>query len=238
MKAYIFDTETTTGDPVKAFPIQVSALEVFFESGFLKQGEHRTEYYDHEIESEYGALAVHGLSLETIRQLPGVLPGNQFTVEATAPGMEVMIGHNIGFDHKVCNAPDVKLIDTLKICRYLWPTAESHTLGAMAIMAADQYLGNKQGMIYEVGNAHNAHFDVLINFAVLKWICGSQGILSMTQLWEIYNAEWRYPKIFSFGKHKGKHIKTAIAGDRGYASWCLRQTDMDPDVLEVIRRAL
>lgn len=236
MTYHIYDTETTgLGDDSKV--IQQSALEIdFLENGDLVINDHRTEYYEHEVESTYGALAIHGLTRDKVLTL-NPLPGDQFTTDHVAPDMTHMIGHNIGFDYEKVGSPaGIVLLDTLKMCRYLWPDSE-HSLGAMAIQASVHF-GDFAATVEEVKRAHDAHFDVLLNYKVLKYICAFHGITSWDSLIFAYNSKWKYPIKFSFGKHKGRRIADAIREDRGYASWCLKNINDDPELLEVIRRCL
>lgn len=238
MKAYIYDTETTgLGEGAKV--IQQSAIEFGFQDGQLWNYGQLTEYYDHGIESDFGALAVHGLDLASLRSKYNALAGDTFNLSHVAPEIKVMCGHNIRFDYEMVGSPPgMQLIDTLKICQYLFPDAGSHSLSAMALQAANDYLGDFPRMLEALKSAHDAAQDVLINFDVLRWLCGITKVESLDQLIFMYNNTWRYPVKFSFGKHKGRHISEVVKSDRGYAAWCMRQPDMDPDVLEVIKRNL
>lgn len=238
MKAYIFDCETTGKDPQTALPIQASAIEVAIMGGTVNQGPQRTVYYEQTRESDYGALATHGISLNEIANMDAVIPGADFSLGQTAPDIKYMIGHNIEYDWQVCGSSlDVVKICTLKIMRWLHPDWE-HSLGACYLRIMDSYFGDLQLGLQKVRGAHNAEDDVRLNFTVLQYICATQKIDSVETLWAKYNQTWRYPVCFPMGKHKGRLISEVVKEDRGYFAWVLKQADMDPDLQEACRRVL
>lgn len=238
MRAYIFDTETTGTDPKVDKVIQSSAIEIDFDNnGQLVALGQKTAFFDHDCEAGAGALAIHGLTLDKIRSKDNCLDCKSCPVKSVSEDMVFMIGHNIKFDWEMVGRPAVRLIDTLKIVRWMHADWQDHNLGASAIQAAELLLGDKAQMIERVKSAHDAEFDVQLNFDVLRYICWKGNIGNLTALWINYDQTWRFPTKFAFGKYKGQPI-SVVKQDRGYAGWILREPDMDEDVKEAVRRQL
>lgn len=63
-------------------------------------------------------------------------------------------------------------------------------------------------------------------------------LLAGIDSWEklhAFSEDARIPRVWAFGKHKGKDIAST---DRGYLGWCLGQADMDPYVKIACRMAM
>lgn len=244
MKAYIFDSETTSKDPATALPIQASGIEVNIFNNTVTMGEQRTCYYLQDEEASPGALAIHGITKKFIGEMDAlgqdrVIPGADFGLGQTCPDIRYMIGHNIGYDWEVAGKPsDVLQICTLKIIRWMHPDWEGHSLGEAYIRTAQSYFLDFDAAVEDVKHAHDAHYDVRLNFRVLQYIVGTLGIESIEDLWLKYNRTYKYPVVFPMGKHKGEKISDVVKTDRGYFAWLLRQADMDEDLKEACRRVL
>ncbi len=169
-----------------------------------------------------GALATHHIRDE---ELANCAPATELCLP---DGIEFLIGHNVDFDWKAIGSPDVKRIDTCAMSRWLWPGADSHSLGAML------YLHHPEEAKEWLVNAHSASYDVANTRTILGCIFEQiqRPIATWNDLW-LFSEEARIPKVMPFGKHRGTAIRDL---PRDYAAWCMRQADFDPYVMKAIRK--
>lgn len=178
-----------------------------------------------QLPSTVGALSIHHILMEELKDCPP-------SIEAKLPSeITYIIGHNVDYDWEALGKPEVKRIDTLAISRNLYPQLDSHRLGAMLYHLIDD--GDARTLMH---NAHNAEGDVTMCIIVLQTILLDNDLLFETaeDLW-LFSEKCRVPTHMPFGKHRGCPIKDL---PWSYKSWCLRQPDMDPYVLQAIREAM
>lgn len=217
MSAYIFDTETTSADDPQL--IEAAWLLV---SGDLADSAPRDSFlqrYQPTKAISFGAMAVHHI-------LPSDLAECQANTEFRLPiDMHYMIGHKVDFDWEVAGSLNVKRVCTLAMARRVWPDAESHTLGALSYMLAD----NLEAVRMELRDAHNALADCYLCARVLYAViehCGED-----LKTWEDvyqFSEKARVPTHMAFGKHAGKPIADV---PYDYRAWYARQPDPDPYLL-------
>ncbi|MGI4815879.1 MAG: exonuclease domain-containing protein [Janthinobacterium lividum] len=218
MSAYIFDTETTgASDPdlIEAAWLLMSddVNDTSPRNVFLKR-------YKSPKRIEFGAMAVHHI-IES--DLTDCSPNSEFRLPID---MKYMIGHKVDFDWEVAGSLNVKRICTLAMAKRVWPTAESHTLGALNYMLAD----DQSAVRLELRDAHNALADCYLCARVLNAIidhCDE----SLTTWEEVYqfSERARIPTHMSFGKHVGKPVADV---PYDYRAWYARQPDPDPYLLK------
>lgn len=220
MSALIFDTETTGGDPPKM--IEAAGIVLEGDEIDLRPASLFCDRYNPGVPSTLGALATHHILDEELKDCP--LP-DEFSLDAD---VEYLIGHNVDYDWKVIGEPDVKRICTFALSRYLFPTLDSHTLGAMAYFFLK---GEARNLLR---NAHSAASDCETTRHVLRYLIGTLkkqvSIFSWEDLWAASEVA-RVPVVMAFGKHKGTKIAD-LPPD--YVDWMLRQNDVDP----YLRKAL
>ena len=215
MSALIFDTETTGGDP----PGLLEAAWIKFEGDDaldLRPVEEFVQRYNPGAPSTFGALATHHILDIEVRDCP---PASEFSLPED---VNYLVGHNVDYDWKVAGQPRVRLICTLALSRHLFPTLDSHTLGAMCYFL----LGAEARPLLK--EAHSALADCEATRHVLRHLVGYLRAQGMAPTWDaLYEAseKARVPTVIAFGKHKGTPI-AELPGD--YVSWLLRQPELDP----------
>ncbi len=218
MNALILDTETTGLDEPQPVEIAWRRLQG---PAPLVMLDHFMRRYKPSKPISLGALATHHIMDEDLidcEPSPAIFP--------LPEGAEYLIGHNVDFDWEVIGKPDVKRIDTCCLCRKLWPTADSYSLGAML------YLLERKHAREDLRQAHSAGQDVLNCAIVLHYILLALGEPSTwEELWQQCEVA-RIPEIMTFGKHKGMRIADVPAD---YKSWLLRQPDIDPYLTKALR---
>ncbi len=208
-EAVIFDTETTgKKDPVliEAAWLEIKSIKPF------NVGVSFCERYNPGKAIELGALATHHIYDE---ELVDCNPAESFKLpDAT----KYIIGHNIDYDWKVINTPEVRRICTLALARKVWKNIDAYSQSALL------YFIDRPNARDVLRNAHSAETDVKICASILEKICSELDITSLESLWEL-SEDARTPTIMPFGKHKGTLI-TDIPLD--YKKWLLAQDNIDP----------
>lgn len=221
MKACIFDTETTDSEgPLEV--IELAWQEHCFDGAWSRAFNGR---FLPNQPSTFGALATHHiLPQELSRCEPSERARSYMPIE-----VEYWIGHNVDFDWRALGAPPtIKRICTLAMARTLWPSLDSHKLGAMIY-----FLYGVDERIREiVRGAHGAPADVAMTRMLLEVICKKKAIGDYETLYA-FSESARVPTQWGFGKFKGLPIRAA---DRGYANWYARQPDPDPYLLQALRK--
>lgn len=216
MTALIFDTETTgitDAELISAAWLRVDT------PGTLEVTESFDQLYRPAKPISLGAMAVHHIMDE---DLEGAPPASDFALPA---GTEYLIGHNIDFDWQVIGQPDVKRIDTLCLCRKLWPEADAHNQSAML------YLLERPTARERLKDAHSAAADVQLCRTILSHILERTASGSWEELW-MASEEARVPEFMPFGKHKGLPIKDVPAD---YKRWLAGQSDVDPYLVRALQ---
>lgn len=222
----IADTETTGREPPEA--IELAWIDIvpgtWTAGSFWFQ-----QYYKPQLGSSFGALATHHiLDSELVNQQP--------SADAKLPKeTRYMIGHNVDYDWEVVGKPDVRRICTLAIARSMYPSLDSHKLGALLYA----FSSNQSETRAQLKNAHSAMADVKFTLEILQHMlkeAAERGARLETaeDLWQ-FSERCRVPTIITFGKYKGQLIKDL---PRDYKMWCLRQPDFDPYVLKAMKETL
>lgn len=215
MSAYIFDTETTG----IASPELISAAWLRIEDPVtLEVVEAFDQLYRPEGMISLGAMAVHHIMDEDLEACP---PASTFSLP---DDVEYLVGHNIDFDWQVAGRPEVRRIDTLCLCRALWPDADAHSQSAM------MYLLERDSARDRLRDAHSAAADVELCRTILRHIVSRLGVESWSGLWEASESA-RIPTVMPFGKHKGIPISEV---PKDYKQWLLRQPDVDPYLVKAL----
>jgi exodeoxyribonuclease X len=222
---YVVDTETTSVEKPEVielawlqigFPITVSSS---YEQRFRPKGA-----------ISYGAMAVHHILPQELENKPAA------ETASLPPDTTYIIGHNVDFDYNAIplKPPGIKRICTLAIARALFPTLDTHMLGALTYFFAT---GNREAARESLQKAHNALADVGLCLGILGRLLNSVDEDSRPQtieaLWE-FSEDCRIPRVMAFGKYKGQKIKDI---PRDYMSWAARQADFDPYVLKAFQLA-
>jgi len=178
-----------------------------------------------QVPSTWGALAVHHILPE---DLEFCIP----STEAKLPPCQYIIGHNVDYDWDALGRPPVKRICTLAIARFLYPTLESHKLGALYYMLR----GATEQTRSALRDAHSAAADVYFCEFILQRMLNAHRpeltVAPTEELWA-FSEDCRLPRIISFGKYKGTPINK-LPSD--YVAWMHRQPDMDPYVIAALKK--
>jgi exodeoxyribonuclease X len=222
----IADTETTGREPPEV--IELAWIEIV-PGSWLKGSFHFQQFFKPLQGSAFGALSTHHiLDEELVNQQP--------SVDAKIPKeVRYMIGHNVDYDWEALGKPDVRRICTLAIARSMYPSLDSHKLGALVYAFSSNHSETRA----QLKNAHSAMADVAFTHTILQIMlleAAERGARLETSedLWK-FSERCRIPSIITFGKYKGHAIKDL---PRDYKMWCLRQPDFDPYVLKAMKDTL
>lgn len=225
MSAYIADTETSQQTDPEVIELATMAIEIA-PNGLLTEGHKECMRFKPERKISCGARAVHHILDSELANAPPA-------AEAALPADTVyVIGHNVDFDWGVLGKPKVKRVCTLALARSLWPQVEGHGLSACMYRISEDHVKTRDAL----RGAHTAEVDVRHCYMLLEYFLDKylKNVHSMEDLW-IASEFARVPKVWAFGKFKGKKIEEA---DRGYLNWCLKQQDMDEYVKVACRKVL
>lgn len=222
----IADTETTGREPPEV--IELAWKEIV--PGTWATGTcFFHQFFKPTVGSCYGALATHMIHDE---ELQNNVPSSEAKL---VPEVRYMIGHNVDYDWEALGKPDVRRICTLAIARSMYPSADSHKLGAVAYMLSKNYSVTRNAL----KNAHNAAADVEMTHLILQAMLSEATdrgarLETSEDLWK-FSERCRVPTVMAFGKYKGQLIKDL---PRDYKMWCLRQPDFDQYVLKAMKETL
>lgn len=238
MNPIIFDTETTGTDHEKDQIIEAAYL-VLPERPYQFAAEKSPEVFEHfhqrylpTVPIQLGAQATHHIICSD-------LTGKPSPKEFNLPACSFLIGHNIDFDWRFVGEPDIKRIDTLAVCRFLFPDKDSHTQSAMIYMIGRRF--SRESWAREIlKNAHAALDDVRNNAILLRFLLqeamdAGHACDTWDEVWQLSETA-RVPTIMGFGKHKGTPIQRGQL-DASYVQWYRRQVETDPYYLEAFKRA-
>lgn len=217
VNAIVLDTETTDLDEPQ--PVEVAWIRLNGPTNLTAIEEFRQRYKPSK-PITLGALATHHILDEELVDCP---PCSEFNFPS---GVEFIIGHNVDFDWQVIGMPIVKRIDTVPICRKLWPQADSHGLGAML------YLLERPIAKELLKDAHSASSDALCLVRILGHVLKAIGNpQTWDEVWK-YSEAARIPEFMPFGMHKGMRIVDLPVD---YKRWLLSLTDIDPYLIKALR---
>jgi exodeoxyribonuclease X len=192
----------------------------------------------------YGAMAVHHITNEMVaRKLPCTqTPSYRRLLELNEPSNYLVI-QNAPFDlamlEKEGFASRMRLIDTLRCLRHLYPDEESHGL-QYARYRFGLYKSEKQeakGHGIKVA-AHDALGDVLVLKLLLDFLLAEH---TPDELVALTNEPITYT-TFRFGKYKGEAVVEVAKKDPGYLEWMLMEKEgeegLDEDWRQTLQKAL
>ncbi|PNV84158.1 MAG: DNA polymerase III subunit epsilon [Sulfurimonas sp.] len=239
----ILDTETTgTGE-----------LDRVIQLGYMvlgqKEPEIHNEFFSTQVPISFGAMEVHGI---TPSMLTGKTPCSQS--ESYKRLLELntndnyLIIHNAPFDigmlEKEGFKTQMKVIDTLRVAKHIFPDEEAHRLQyfryKMGLYMDEQKEADALGIIIK---AHDAIGDVL----VLKLFLSKLKEAVLTQFPKDNPVEKMVDltltpiliKSFNFGKYKGKTLQEVARSDAAYLRWMLSSMEnLDDDMRYSINIAL
>lgn len=242
-KYIILDTETTgTGE-----------LDRVIQLGFMVLGEKKievqNEFFSTDVPINYAAMEVHGIT-------PDMLEGKSPCKESTSykrlqelnTDENYLIIHNAKFDidmlAKEGFKTQMKVIDTLRVAKHIFPDEEAHRLQyfryKMGLYLDEQKEADELGITVK---AHDAIGDVLVlklflsklKEAVLVQFPTENPVEKMVDL----TLTPILIKSFNFGKYKGKTLAEVAASDAAYLRWMLGGMDnLDDDMRYSINTAL
>jgi len=242
-KYVLFDTETT-GNQDDDRIIQVGAMVV----GAKGEVEVYDELCSSDVPIKVEAMEVHNLTPESIE---GKAPfkSTKFWNDLVSLNSEnnYLIAHNIKFDlgmlEKEGFVNQMKLIDTLRCSKHLYPDSNYHRLQyfrySLELYKEEQAEAQKHNIIIK---AHDAIGDVLVMKLLLSKLVAKvkekyAGINPMAKLEELTRTPVMM-KSFKFGKYKGEAIEEIARSDAGYIKWMIKSLDLDEDLKYTLERVL
>ena len=242
-KYVLFDTETT-GNQEEDRIIQIGAMVV--------DAKGNIEVYD-ELCSSSVAIKVEAMEVHNIT--PDLIEGKEpFTatkfyadLEGFNSSSNYLIAHNIQFDLGMLKKEGfvnrMRLIDTLRCSKHLFPDSDFHRLQyfrySLGLYKDEQKEADKHNIVIK---AHDAIGDVLVMKLLLSKLVakvkeqyvGENPMLKLEML-------TRTPvkmKNFKFGKYKGEEINDIARSDAGYIRWMLKSLELDEDMKYTLERVL
>lgn len=243
-KYIILDTETTgAGENDRVIQLGYIVLGA-------KEVEVHNELCSSEVPIAIGAMEVHNITPEMIEGKPACtqLRAYQRLLELNTPE-NYMIIHNAPFDigmlAKEGFSLDMKLIDTLRVAKHVFPDSEYHRLQyfryALELYKEEEVEAAKLGIELK---AHDALGDVLflklllskLRKAVQEKFPGENDVEKMVALTK---EPVFITKPMRFGKHKGKTIQELAQEDAGYLRWMMENMqNLDEDTRYTIQKVL
>ena len=242
-KYILFDTETT-GIEKEDKIIQIGAMVI--------HNKNKIEIFDElcstDVPISIEAMEVHHITPEIIADKAPFLETDFYQkINALNSPKNYLIAHNINFDLGMLKKEGfenrMKLIDTLRCAKHLYPNSDAHRLQyfrySLGLYKYEQQEANKQGIVIK---AHDAIGDVLVMKLLLSKLVAKvkeqyRGVNPMLKLEELTNTPV-YMKIFKFGKYKGEQIEDIARRDAGYIRWMLKSLELDEDLKYTLERVL
>jgi exodeoxyribonuclease X len=192
----------------------------------------------------YGASAVHHITNEMVEKMPPCTETESFrALEKLNVPENIMVIQNAPFDlamlEKEGFVSKMRLIDTLRCLRHLYPDLEAHGLQyaryAFGLYKSEKKEAKSIGLKIQ---AHDALGDVLVLKLLLDFL-----LLDHTpeELVELTAKPITY-KTFRFGKYRGEEIVEVAKKDPGYIEWLLMEKEgeegLDEDWRQTLEKAL
>ena len=242
-KYVLFDTETT-GNQAEDRIIQIGAMVV----GSKGAVEVYDELCSTDIDIKVEAMEVHNITPEAIEGKGRFIESKFYRdlSELNRPN-NYLIAHNIAFDLAMLEKEgfqnSMKIIDTLRCSKHLFPDSDYHRLQyfrySLGLYKDEQKEADKHGIVIK---AHDAIGDVLVMKLLLSKLVAKvkeqyPNINPMIKLEELTNTPV-FMKNFKFGKYKGDQIEDIARSDAGYIKWMLKSLDLDEDLKYTLERVL
>ncbi len=242
-KYVLFDTETT-GNQAEDRIIQVGAMVI----GAKGDVEVYDELCSAELPIKIEAMEVHNITPDIIE---GKAPftATKFWNDLTGLNSEnnYLIAHNIKFDlgmlEKEGFVNNMKLIDTLRCSKHLFPESDYHRLQyfrySLGLYKKEQEEAKKHNITIK---AHDAIGDVLVMKLLLSELVKKvkekyAGVNPMVKLEELTRTPVMM-QSFKFGKYKGERIDDIARSDAGYIKWMLKSLELDEDLKYTLEKVL
>jgi len=242
-KYVLFDTETT-GNQEDDRIIQIGAMVV----GSKGEVEVYDELCSSDVAIKTEAMEVHNITPDVIE---GKAPfkSTKFYKDIMSLNNEnnYLIAHNIKFDlgmlEKEGFVNQMKLIDTLRCSKHLYPDSNYHRLQyfrySLELYKEEQQEAQKHNIIIK---AHDAIGDVLVMKLLLSKLVARvkekyRGVNPMLKLEELTRTPVMM-KSFKFGKYKDEEIEDIARSDAGYIKWMIKSLDLDEDMKYTLERVL
>ena len=242
-KYVLFDTETT-GNQAEDKIIQVGAMVI----GSKGEVEVYDELCSADLPIKVEAMEVHNITPDIIE---GKAPftSTKFWNDLASLNSEnnYLIAHNIKFDlgmlEKEGFVNNMKLIDTLRCSKHLFPESAYHRLQyfrySLGLYKKEQAEATKHNITIK---AHDAIGDVLVMKLLLSELVAKvkeqyAGVNPMVKLVELTNTPVMM-QSFKFGKYKGEQIADIARSDAGYIKWMLKSLELDEDLKYTLERVL
>jgi DNA polymerase-3 subunit epsilon/exodeoxyribonuclease X len=243
-KYIILDTETTgAGENDRVIQLGYMVLGA-------KEIEVHNELCSSDIPIAIGAMEVHNITPDMIEGKPACteLSAYKRLLELNTPD-NYMIIHNAPFDigmlEKEGFTLDMKLIDTLRVAKHVYPDSDYHRLQyfrySLELYKEEEAEAAKLGIELK---AHDALGDVLflklllskLRKAVQEKFPGENDVEKMVALTQ---EPVFITKPMRFGKHKGKTIQELAHEDAGYLRWMMENMQsLDEDTRYTIKKVL
>jgi len=242
-KYVLFDTETT-GNQAEDKIIQVGAMVV----GANGEVEVYDELCSTDIAIKIEAMEVHNITPNVIEG-KGLFVDTKFYRDLAELNNKnnYLIAHNISFDLGMLKKEgfinSMKLIDTLRCSKHLFPDSNYHRLQyfrySLGLYKDEQKEADKYGIVIK---AHDAIGDVIVMKLLLSKLVAKvkeqyPHINPMVKLEELTNTPV-FMKSFKFGKYKGDQIEDISRSDAGYIKWMLKSLELDEDLKYTLERVL
>jgi DNA polymerase-3 subunit epsilon/exodeoxyribonuclease X len=242
-KYIILDTETTgTGE-----------LDRVIQLGYMvlgdKKVEVQNEFFSTDVPINYAAMEVHGITPDMLEgKSPCKESASYKRLQELNTDENYLIIHNAKFDidmlAKEGFKTQMKVIDTLRVAKHIFPDEEAHRLQyfryKMGLYLDEQKEADELGITIK---AHDAIGDVLVlklflsklKEAVLAQFPTENPVEKMVDL----TLTPILIKSFNFGKYRGKTLAEVAASDAAYLRWMLSGMDnLDDDMRYSINTAL
>jgi len=242
-KYVLFDTETT-GNQADDKIIQVGAMVI----GAKGAVEVYDELCSTDVDIKIEAMEVHNITPDIIE---GKAPFSSTKfwndLDVLNNDNNYLIAHNIKFDlgmlEKEGFVNSMKLIDTLRCAKHLFPESNYHRLQyfrySLGLYKKEQEEAAKHGITVK---AHDAIGDVLVMKLLLSELVVRvkekyAGVNPMVKLEELTNTPVMM-QSFKFGKYKGEQIEDIARSDAGYIKWMLKSLELDEDLKYTLESVL
>jgi len=192
----------------------------------------------------FGAMAVHHITNEMVERKPLCTETKSYKrLEELNTPENILVIQNAPFDlamlQKEGFVSKMRLIDTLRCLRHLYPELEAH--GLQYIRYAFGLYKSEKKEAKSIGlkiHAHDALGDVLVLKLLLDYLLTEytpEELIALTAKPITY-------KTFKFGKYKGEEIIEVAKKDPGYLEWMLTgkegEEGLDEDWRQTLEKAL